>query len=208
MIPFTERCRLRQYVPNKPNPLALKNFVLSARGLVIDFIIYDGKGCVSPEDKRNYVLGGGMVKRLSAIPQDATHVLCTDRYFTGIKFAEYLLDNIYMVGTINNNRLSNAQNKLKPEKDLNRGEWDEVVRSDEKMCIVKWKDNKSVTLLSTCIGSEPVTTCKRWSKQEKKKIDVPQPAVIKAYNASMGGWLVGVGFYGAKAIFGHAAPNT
>ncbi|GBM59547.1 hypothetical protein AVEN_63062-1 [Araneus ventricosus] len=92
-----------------------------------------------------------------------------------------------MAGTINNNRLSNAQNKLRPEKDLNRGEWDEVVRSDEKICIVKWKDNKSATLLSTCIGSEPVSTCRRWAKQEKKKIDVPQPAVINAYNASMEG---------------------
>lgn len=41
--------------------------------------------------------------------------------------------------------------------------------------------------MSSCIGSEPEDVCKRWSKEEKKKIDVKEPAVVKMYNANMGG---------------------
>ncbi|XP_035207932.1 uncharacterized protein LOC118182658 [Stegodyphus dumicola] len=78
------------------------------------------------------------------------------------------------------NRLDNAKNKLKTDKELSKGEWDEMARNDE-MCFIKWKDNKTVTLLSTCIGSEPLSTCKRWSKNIKMKIDVPQPGIVKAY---------------------------
>ncbi|KFM60528.1 PiggyBac transposable element-derived protein 3, partial [Stegodyphus mimosarum] len=136
---------------------------------------------------RVYGLGGGIVKKLAtSIPKDFTHILHTDRYFTSVKCAEYLLRNkIYIVGTIMSNRLDNAKNKLKADKEMSR-EWDEMARNDE-MCLIKWKDNKTVTLLSTCIGSEPLSTCKRWSKNEKKKIDVPQPGIVKAYNTSMGG---------------------
>lgn len=40
--------------------------------------------------------------------------------------------------------------------------------------------------MSSCIGSEPEDVCRRWSKEEKKKINVKEP-VVKMYNANMGG---------------------
>lgn len=76
---------------------------------------------------------------------------------------------------------------MKKDNQLKRGEWDEKVRNDEKVCVLKWKDTKAVNMLSTCVGSSPASTCKRWCKDLKQKIDVPQPAVIKNYNQCMGG---------------------
>ncbi|GBP74845.1 Chimeric ERCC6-PGBD3 protein [Eumeta japonica] len=122
MIPFSGRCEYRQYIPSKPNPLGLKNFVLAARdGVVLDFEIYVGSNTLPPQDMADLGLGA------------------------------------------------------------------RIVRNDEEVSVLKWKDTKAVTMLSTCIGGSPIGSCKRWCKVEKKKIDVAQPAVVKNYNTCMGG---------------------
>lgn len=190
MIPFAGRCGFRQYVPSKPNPLGLKNFVMAAwDGLVLDFHIYTGKGTVCEEDMKELGLGAGIVKLLSkTVPRDGKHVIYTDRFFTSIKSAEYLLSiGIHQTGTVMKNRVGPVIDKLKNDKLLKRGEWDERVRDDDKVCLLKWKDNKSVILLSTCVGSEPRQSCMRWSKDAKKKIEVDMPAVVSNYNKFMGG---------------------
>ncbi|XP_039469062.1 piggyBac transposable element-derived protein 3-like [Oreochromis aureus] len=53
--------------------------------------------------------------------------------------------------------------------------------------VVKWYDNRSVTLLSDHIGANPVTEVDRWDRNQKKHITVPCPAVVQEYNKNMGG---------------------
>lgn len=109
-------------------------------------------------------------------------------FFTGLKLAEYLLRrNAHLTGTIMANRTGGAAPKLPNEKNMKRGESCCVVRSDGEMCLTKWKDRKSVMILSTACGITPEGTCRRWSKEERKKVDVPQPHCIKIYNKNMGG---------------------
>ena len=105
-----------------------------------------------------------------------------------MKCIDHLLENkIYQTGTVMKNRIGAAISKLGEDKSLNRGEWEELVKEDDNICVVKWRDNKCVTLASSCIGSHPVSKCKRWCKQKKEKIDVPRSGIVEAYNLNMGG---------------------
>lgn len=190
MIPFSGRCEYRQYVPAKPNPLGLKNFVLAARdGLVLDFEIYVGKDTLPKDVMKNLGLGAGIVEKLCRTIRGSC-VLYTDRFFTSLKLAELLLekeDGIFLTGTAMTNRIGPVAKKLKNDKALERGQWDEKVRDDENVCVVKWMDTKAVTMLSTCSGSAPADTCGRWCKKEKRKVNVDRPAAVRNYNTCMGG---------------------
>ncbi|CAH0727229.1 unnamed protein product, partial [Brenthis ino] len=70
---------------------------------------------------------------------------------------------------------------------LGRGSYDCIVRGDEKVAVVKWFDNKPIFVASTENAVHPEDTCRRWSKEQKKYIDVTRPASIKLYNSFMGG---------------------
>ena len=192
MIPFVGRCGFRQYLPSKPNPYGIKKIVLaSSDGVVLDFLIYSGKGTVSDDEKNQFGLGGAVVHRLiETIPTNENVVLFTDRYFTGLKIVEHLESKgILCTGTVMANRTGDVGKKLKDVKDskMKRGEWVEYSRSDDKIVVMKWKDNKCVHLMSSACGSQPEDNCQRWSKEQKQKVTVTRPAIVRTYNAHMGG---------------------
>jgi hypothetical protein len=62
-----------------------------------------------------------------------------------------------------------------------------VVLEDSSQIIVRWNDNAPVTMVSNNLGAEPLSTCSRYSRQNKKYMVVPQPDIIQKYNVSMGG---------------------
>lgn len=189
MIPFSGRTHLKQYVPNKPNPVGLKAFVLAnPNGVVCDFEIFQGSNSFQDEKAAGFSSMEGAILCLtrSLVPG---HKIYFDRLFNTVKLADELLDRGFRsTGTLAKRYLPN--NPLKSDKDIKqegRGAIDVKVREDNKICVVKWQDNKSVMMLSSNEGKEPVNTVRRWSKSEKKYITVTQPNVIKAYNTYMGG---------------------
>lgn len=128
-------------------PLGLKNFILAAPdGVVLDFLFYAGEETVLACDKNKLRLGGAVAKKLcESIPPGSPHVIYTDRFFTSLKSVEHLLEsNIYQTGTVQQNRTDGVAKFLKEDKKMKRGEWDEMARDDE-VCVVKWKDTKTVT---------------------------------------------------------------
>lgn len=192
MIPFTGQTSLKQYVPNKPHPTGLKNFVLATpNGIVLDFVIYQGKNTFASSDSKDKSgVGCSAINYLSQTLLPGTHIFC-DRYFTTTALIEYLrTKHIYVSGTIMKNRIGEASVAVADDKSLSkkpRGSSDMVIRSDKSIAVVKWFDNKPVLMASSAFGISPETIVKRWSKKDKKYINIPCPSIIKEYNQNMGG---------------------
>ena len=55
-----------------------------------------------------------------------------------------------------------------------------------KISVVKWYNNRAVTLASTFLLDNPKDLVKRWSKKKSTFIDASRPEIVKFYNKSMG----------------------
>uniref|UniRef100_A0A1B6IDW9 PiggyBac transposable element-derived protein domain-containing protein n=1 Tax=Homalodisca liturata TaxID=320908 RepID=A0A1B6IDW9_9HEMI len=193
MVPFWGSCPSRQVVRGKPNPCGLKIFVsASPDGLPLDFFLYQGAGDSITDDPActDLNIGGKVVMRLAETLNAGT-ILYIDRYFTSV----YLLDLLHSerlmqaTGTLDLRRIP-KEIKFKSDAELlraGRGSWDQVVRDDEQICVVKWYDNKPVIVASSNEGTFPPDICHRWDKKNKVYVDVSRPSSIRNYNANMGG---------------------
>ena len=52
---------------------------------------------------------------------------------------------------------------------------------------MRLEDNNVVTLCSTVFGTEPIKMMQRWSRIEKKEIDVDRAHIVEPYYKTMGG---------------------
>lgn len=64
---------------------------------------------------------------------------------------------------------------------------DVKIRDDESDLLLKWVDNKTITLASTVHEKNPVGKARRYSRTEKCYVDVDMPNLIREYNLNMGG---------------------
>lgn len=186
MIPFTGRCSLRQVVRNKPRPVGLKNFVLAtSEGLMLDFEIYLGARTAFAE--RDLGVGASVILHLAnAVPVNSC--LYFDRFFTSVGLLDRLTQlGLHGTGTIMMNRVRERKNlNFKVDNKMTRGESQQFV-CDDDLALIKWKDNKSVMMISNCTGADTTSLVKRWDKASKTYVDVTCPKVISNYNSYMGG---------------------
>ncbi|XP_043232535.1 piggyBac transposable element-derived protein 3-like [Amphibalanus amphitrite] len=189
---------LRQYIRNKPDKWGFKLFSRASEdGFVHDMVLYQGKTTLrshgvtmTSAEEAMGVTSQIVAALVSTMNLSSTTVVFADNYFTSLELVRYLQGKgCRYTGTARDNRIGKPP--LKSVKDMEkksvpRGSID-YVTSDDGILAVRWKDNKVVTMLSTDLGVEPVTTCQRYSNETKKKDDVPCPEVIKSYNANMGG---------------------
>lgn len=89
-----------------------------------------------------------------------------------------------------NNRLRSAEEELDTDKQLQkkgRGSFSQVLCNENKVCVVKWSDNKCVSVASSYVDAYPLGYInRRYNKDSKKREPVPCPEIIK-HNAHMGG---------------------
>ena len=89
-------------------------------------------------------------------------------------------------GTIKADRCKNAP--LLSKKDMEksgRGTYSQV--SDGNHVLTKWYDNSVVSVLSNSIFTDTTCSASRYSRTDRKIVQVPMPKVIQCYNQSMGG---------------------
>ncbi|CAK1591763.1 unnamed protein product [Parnassius mnemosyne] len=188
---------LKQYLPNKPHKWGFKLFALcSLAGYCYDFIIYSGtdKEPMRSNEPDIGVTGNTVIKLTRRVPRMMNHVIYFDNYYTSLPLMYYMAkEGIWCLGTVQLNRLGKSCKLPKKKEVMNsnvpRGSYVENTTSLDGVdfSAISWKDNKQVTLLSTYIGAEPVETIERYDKNQKKKVPIPCPKIIKEYNAHMGG---------------------
>ncbi|XP_050303757.1 piggyBac transposable element-derived protein 3-like [Anthonomus grandis grandis] len=191
MIPFSGKVAIRQYVPRKPNPTGLKNYVLASKnGTILDFEIYQGKITNFPEDveKKNLGAGGRAVLRLSETCSPGTNIYF-DRSFTSVTLLDKLREKgISGTGTTMSNRFPKVGFPTDYElKKLGRGIIKTKVRDNKKVALVRWMDNKAITMASSAHSINPIHQCRRYSRPDLQYLNVPQPDVVRRYNEFMEG---------------------
>ncbi|KAG1674650.1 PiggyBac transposable element-derived protein 3 [Nymphon striatum] len=188
MVPFKGKfSSIRQYIKNKPHKWGLKMWARTAiSGILYDFDVYQGGGGA----RTALGVGGDVVMKLSeTLPHNKNYKVFADNYFSGLPLVVSLRNlGIHYIGTIRPNRL--PQCTIISDKELakkNRGSVDEIVETNSNVVVVKWYDNRCVSLISSFIGATPIDDVRRWDKSKRKFVSVQRPNIVKLYNAYMGG---------------------
>ena len=190
---------LKQFIRGKPIRFGYKFWALcGVSGYCYNFDLYCGKA-TNMEENSDLLLGSKVVlNMLSVVENPHSYTVFFDNLFTDYPLLVHLRNlGFQATGTMRENRLSKCPLKdsklFKKEK---RGSYDYRFDCNEEILIVKWLDNKCVTVGTNYDTVEQTRTVKRWQKEKKAKGPVPQPNVLYSYNKNMGGvdkhdWLVG-----------------
>ncbi|CAH0728216.1 unnamed protein product, partial [Brenthis ino] len=199
MIPYKGRKagNRKQYMKDKPNKWGFKNYVRAGvSGMIYDFVLYAGEDTFRShkftEQESSLGFGAKIVIALTQTIQKKPATIFCDNFFSSPELFYLLKQNygVFGLGTIRSNRIRGAEKFLPDENSMKkkqRGTFSQVVCNANKLVIVRWSDNKPVTLISSFVGSEPVQKIKRYCKEQRQKIEVDCPQIVCEYNKHMGG---------------------
>ena len=185
MIPYFGRHSCKMFMKGKPVRFGFKSWCLcSADGYLFQFLPYAGRD----ENFDGYLgLGGTVVMQLlQVVPNPQDHAVYFDNFFTSHKLMIKLRQcSFHATGTVREPRLISSQ--LESSHSLQKKERGAYDCQFDKKNEVKWNDNSVVTLATNFQAVEPVLAAKRFSRADRKVVNVTQPNLIAAYNANMGG---------------------
>lgn len=179
MIKFKGRSSLKQYMPKKPVKRGYKVWTKCAdTGYCLDFDVYTGK----KGDKVETNLGARVVKQFCEDLKGKNHKVYFDNYFNSYDLQiDHLKDNVVACRTVNSNRRNLP--KLADDKLLKRGEHDYRV-SGTNISIVKWKDKRTVYMLSNFHDPKIISVANR-REHTGEQIGITSPEIVKDYNRNM-----------------------
>lgn len=196
MVKYFGRHSCKQFIKGKPIRFGYKVWCVNGKsGYLVNFMIYQGKDPKS-NDNYNAVFGSSsapFVTLMNEIPEEKRNLrysLFCDNLFTSFHLLTHFKQMGYDVtGTIRENRIPKSCPIIskKAMKKKNRGEVASELDKQNGIILVRWVDNNVVTIASTSDGVSPMGSVKRYSKVEKKNINILRPCVIGKYNSSMSG---------------------
>ena len=112
------------------------------------------------------------------------------RFYTTLPLIDTLKGmNCYFIGTVMKNRLKGCP--LSDDKELKqRGDFDQLIDANSGIAVCKWNDRRPVILASNFCSATPISSCKRYDRKEKKKIDIPCPQIVREYIMPI--WVVSI----------------
>ncbi|XP_071083709.1 piggyBac transposable element-derived protein 3-like [Haliotis cracherodii] len=190
MIPFKGKSSVKQYMRNKPHKWGFKMWGRAgASGILYQFEVYQGAAVNVTERSPLGMTGEVVIRMTSTIPEGLNYKVFADNLFTSLDLVDQLNKRgILYVGTVRMNRLKGC--KLKDQKTLKkegRGSMDSKVEFNTGVIALRWYGNRTVDLVSSYVGQEPVREVKRFDRKEKKNIMVTCPKIVQEYNTFMGG---------------------
>ena len=194
MIPYFGTHGSRQRINNKLIRVAYKFWVLAeAYGYVIQFEPYLGAqaGKQITSQTRWGLREKLVLDLMEYLPQRLSFHVHMDNYFTSFRLLAHLGEhNIHATEVLNKNKLTKCDIITdKNHEKKARGYTEQKTstnRSSKKITIVGWNDNCAVYLTSNCLSSDPAKSIRRWSKVERKYIQVNQTNQFYCYNQNMG----------------------
>lgn len=190
MVKSKARCKMIQYMKNKPTKWGFKLWVLAdISGYTSDFIIYTGK---QPSDASDGGLTYVVVMNLARLYVFQGYEIFTDNYYTSPWLLKDLLcEELYCTITLRVNRKEVPQDVVTIKKELEmrgvpRGEVFYIM--EPPAGYVCWRDVKVVTLMSTAYAghSDNVTRKARDANGKFQEVSIPRPIIVKVYNRYMG----------------------
>ena len=169
VVPYYGRNGCKQYILNKPVKFGYKLWVAATPlGYPIQFYPYARN---DDNYNKDIDLGGSVVmtlmSKLPTVPNSNYHVVM-DNFFTSLSLLRLLKGNgMAATGTVRANRTENAP--LQAVDDMKkeaRGSYDVVNDNKSNVTLVRWKDNKVVTVASTLYGKEPMKRASRYIKHK------------------------------------------
>ena len=196
MIKYYGKHSCKQFIRGKPIRFGYKAWCINTKnGYLVNFNIYQGNDPMTNENYQKLFgkAAAPFVTMINELPEQKRNLAYTfyfDNLFTGFTLLKYLKDQGYEAcGTIRDNRIPKncpVQNKKVMQKKP-RGTYDSAIERNTGISLVRWSDNNIVTVASTNHGVAPLSSVKRFSRKEKKSIQVSRPSAIAKYNAAMGG---------------------
>lgn len=186
MVPYYGKHSCKQHINRKPIKFGYKLWsACTPSGYLIQFIPYQGSKESQLLEQQTHVRGSSVILQLlSTLPKRISYNVFFDNFFTGLPLLDKLAEmGHFGTGAIRENRTEKCPLET-PKEMKKKGRGALSMKTTSDIAIVRWHDNRIVTLASNAYGIHPFSSTSRVASVDKKrvKIIVPCPKVVSMYN--------------------------